>query len=1269
MPQAIPFLGGLFGASAAIATTAAGAAAWAIGAQIGGSVLFKLASSVAFSALSTALTPKAKQSALSRPGIQTPFATSGGLDAQKVIVGRFATAGLSVCPDYAHGRGHDHKVRIIELSNAPGTQLLRVMIDGVYSALGSPHPEYGFPILAKQRGDGDAAWVKYYDGTQTAADPGLVNRFGPPLARPWTAAHVGRGICYAILTFRLHQDVKAVPDVRFELGGVPLYDPRYDSTVGGIAGGVQRWGQPWTYQPTTNPIVIAYNVARGITLPSGDVYGGRYTAEELPLSSWFVAMGECDKVVNGRRQFECGYEIDVGEEPASVMEQLGNACLAKYSEFGGSLRVRVGGPSVPVALIHADDVLISRPEDRKQIKGIEKTFNAIQVSYTSPEDLYEGREVPLLTNAQWEAEDGGRRVIPVSLPAVTNRGQAMQIQAAMIKDDRRTVTHSMFLPPQFLGLNAMDTFALTDPELGYDNKIFEVVTIEIDTLSQLPMVVATERDPEDFNPGTVTELPAPPEPLPVVVAPPQEVEGFVALATSVVDGDGAPRRPAIRLEYTPEANPDLRGIQWQIQTLNGTFLIDAGSVDDVSSGVIIRAPQSILSLTSYRARLRYIARRATVWTDWQEVTTGDFRLGSVDLADGLSQKIDEAFDRHDAALADATGVVAELRDAAFEQIDIIGHNLVGIQSRLDPIAPAQRSIADRLEQVAQQLTFGLARIQRTDQRMSDAGIVTDPETGRARIFAVEALDGRISDVSIELNAAQAAITARATLAEVNEAIAAAQLGETELADLTTLKARVTDVELLLDALEGLIALKADTVLIDGIDTRLVDAELEIDSLAGTIALKVDQSEFDAAETRLTTAEQELSTLDGASIRQSVIDRRQQFDEIDLTAITSFNGLWKAFQDRRSLRDGVAFATQEINARVTEGFAAEAVARLQLAAQIEGTQAALQTEQTARATADEALAQAVTQLQAGLNQAESGLTAQAGAVQALTGRVDATEAGLTAQAQHLTSLATGLGTAQGDIGATSDALDTLTVTVSQTAQGVSALATRTGTLEAQVQTPGSGLLARVSNVEATRVTAQGAVAAVNQQLTATYGDLTALAEATAFAEATLDGISSGFVWSLGGDNVLSLVRVDDGLTGPSVTARLRSSYISLDGDVDVSGDFLAKSVFAESAWIKRAAIEELAVDTLRIADRAVTFPVIAFANFNGLNVTGGTNLLSLVITRSGLPTFIQFSASCDSTQGTSWIRFRLFRDGVLIAEFEESFGNRTSASLVFVDNNL
>ncbi|PTX45942.1 hypothetical protein IQ03_04170 [Gemmobacter caeni] len=65
---------------------------------------------------------------------------------------------------------------------------------------------YGLPILGDYEGH---AWIRYYDGSQTAADPMLLARYGTHPDRPWTADMVGTGLCYAILTFYYDREAMA----------------------------------------------------------------------------------------------------------------------------------------------------------------------------------------------------------------------------------------------------------------------------------------------------------------------------------------------------------------------------------------------------------------------------------------------------------------------------------------------------------------------------------------------------------------------------------------------------------------------------------------------------------------------------------------------------------------------------------------------------------------------------------------------------------------------------------------------------------------------------------------------------------------------------------------------------------------------------------------------------------------------------------------------------------------------------------------------------
>ena len=242
MPQAFGFVAGLVGFGAAPAFGAAAFGGWAAGAAFGstvvGGLVGKLLTSVAASALMSALGPKPPQGG----GITISTTLRGEQNPETIILGWTATAGQAICPPYSHGKSNAYLTHVIELCSAPGATLSRLILNDDYVELGStPHPDYGLPVLGEDY-EG-LVWVKYYDGRQTAADPMLRAQYGDHPDRPWTADMVGAGLCYAILTFKFHKsDLTQVPRYRFELDGIPLYDLRRDSTAGGS--GPQRWSIP-----------------------------------------------------------------------------------------------------------------------------------------------------------------------------------------------------------------------------------------------------------------------------------------------------------------------------------------------------------------------------------------------------------------------------------------------------------------------------------------------------------------------------------------------------------------------------------------------------------------------------------------------------------------------------------------------------------------------------------------------------------------------------------------------------------------------------------------------------------------------------------------------------------------------------------------------------------------------------------------------------------------------------------------------------------------
>ena len=462
-----------------------------------------------------------KPSSIQQNSIQTTVTSSGGVQPQKFIVGKYATAGHRVAPPKSHSSvGNQYKDilnYVIELGNIKGATLNRVIVDSKASAPGAYDGNFGnaLPALfawnpvAKQFINN--GYIRYYDGTQGVADPLMVDKYGSDAIRPWTNFHIGRGSAYAVLSFVYNPELfkNGLPEVRFEMLGIPLYDPRKDSTAGGS--GAQRWTQPSTWTYSANPVVIVYNIMRGIRLHNGEIWGGEIDEEDLPYDNWRAAMSACDTLIGSRPAFRAGFEIDVvNNEPAEVIEELLKVCLGQITEFGGVFRVRVGAPAVPTYSISDDDIIITEPQELDPFPGIENTYNAVNGTYVEPKALWESSEANPYFNAEWEAEDDNRRLpLNLSFPAAYVKSQVQHLMRAYIRDNRRFIVHSIVLPPDAAILEPLDTLAWTSDRNGYISKVFEVISVRDMPFSLNQFLTIRERSPDDYDWTADDDVPEP----------------------------------------------------------------------------------------------------------------------------------------------------------------------------------------------------------------------------------------------------------------------------------------------------------------------------------------------------------------------------------------------------------------------------------------------------------------------------------------------------------------------------------------------------------------------------------------------------------------------------------------------------------------------------------------------------------------------------------------------------------------------------------------
>lgn len=642
----MPFISGAIAAIGAIAT---GIGSF-IGGSVIGSILLKTVVGIGLNLLASAIAGKPEK---------PKFSIKGQLDAggdlpRSFIMGWRATAGSLV---YANTWGTDgtdtpntYLTQVIALSDVPVAELVGFWVNEEKVTISNreDHMGRGFGINEYRAKEGwENLWIKFYDGTQTSADSFLVNRVSSS-QRPYENTRVGRGIAYVIVTARVSGEMfSGFPSFKFEVNGMKLYDPSKDSTVGGS--GSHRWNNPATWGGDGDhlPAVQIYNLLRGIHYNGEWLYGlQNMTAARLPADNWIAAIEKCrEEVKSGGEmvpQFRSSIEIPVEAPLADAIEGLLTSCQGRISEIGGTYKIHLGKMEGPADFFLDDDQIISTSDQTfTPFFGLDATVNGISATYPSPEDGWNAKPAPPRYNAQFEAEDGNRRLVSdAPLDCVPYKGQVQRLMKFALQEARRARRHTFTLPPEFWPVEPGDLIRWTSPRNGYDSKWFRVDGV-IDMANLDVMVDLTECHPNDYDWNDDTDYtPVTDGALGPIRPPAQPMVGFQAFPASIEDDEGDGRRPSIEVSYAGQM-ADVQSVRIQVR-LPGHGLIFNGRVpygnpedNDPVETVVVNGV--FLPNLEYEVRTRFEPKsgRPTDWSGWAPVTTPDDRFGAKDLDDAI----------------------------------------------------------------------------------------------------------------------------------------------------------------------------------------------------------------------------------------------------------------------------------------------------------------------------------------------------------------------------------------------------------------------------------------------------------------------------------------------------------------------------------------------------------------------------------------------------------------------------------------------------------
>lgn len=551
---------------------------------------------------------------------------------------------------------------IIPLFNPAGLEFIANYMNshGVSDGTAGYLDEKGAPVLEYRKDGKDHVWIKFYDGTQTTSDSFLTGKVSSN-DRPYQDTRVGTGVAYAIATALVEDTLfSGFPEYKFEVSGIRLYDPTKDDTNGGT--GSHRFSDPstWGGDGDLNPAVQAYNILRGVRYNGAWMYGLQKTVQaNLPTLNWNAQINKCRALVQGVGGLEPTYlsagQISVDQQPADALDALMTACQGKISEVGGFYKVHLGTPDTQTFAFTDEDILSSEEQTYTPFLTLADSINGITATYPDPTQAWNTVSAPALTNDEYEAEDGSRRLL--ANPAFDFVPYAAQVQRLMqsaLYAARRERKHQIVMPPPFWAIEPGDVCAWTSARNGYDGKLFEVVSISdkanVDILVTLQEVDPTDYDwnhDADFRTPTSGPTTFPrPEPQGVVD---WNVEGAV-----IYGQDGLSVRPAIHLTWDGDI-PGITGIRWRVRLASDQSLVTADyfnqpDIDDIN------ITQSLMVLTNYEVSIQYIptAPRDMTWSEWRPVSTPDAKLGAADIANYIVNKITTGFSELLGVIKDAS---------------------------------------------------------------------------------------------------------------------------------------------------------------------------------------------------------------------------------------------------------------------------------------------------------------------------------------------------------------------------------------------------------------------------------------------------------------------------------------------------------------------------------------------------------------------------------------------------------------------------------------
>lgn len=378
----------------------------------------------------------------------------------------------------------------------------------------------------------------------------------------WTNNHRlrGRACVYVRLEYDQDKFPNGLPNISFLIRGKKVFDPRTSTTV-------------WS----ANSALCLNDYLTNTRYGLGCIY-----ANEIDSSALIASANICDEDVTladtgTENRYETHGAISSANAPQDIINSLLSAMAGKAVFTAGKWRILAGAYYTPTLTFDEDDLragfrvqsLVSRRENFNSVKGV----------FSAKDDNYIVTDFPPVTSSTFVDQDNGEIVYKnIELSLTTSASMAQRLAKIELLKARQQITVTLPLKLQGLQANVGDIVRVNNTRMGWANKPFEVVSMQMSLGETLGVDLELREISTDvFDWATSEEQPFDPAPNTILpnaflVASPTNLD---IVPTTRLAPDGT-AQAGLMITWDAPTNAFVN--QYEVQWIRGSSNVDWGAI-------------------------------------------------------------------------------------------------------------------------------------------------------------------------------------------------------------------------------------------------------------------------------------------------------------------------------------------------------------------------------------------------------------------------------------------------------------------------------------------------------------------------------------------------------------------------------------------------------------------------------------------------------------------------------------------------------------------